>query len=108
MGLLTGNPPPWHPAPADLVEAVRAAKASWDGDFINLALGYALRRTGVGHDNIPLITGFSNPKEVHECVKAWRETKEGGAGNATRKAGEEKAKEIIRNAGYLGWSWASP
>ena len=108
MGLLTGNPPPWHPAPTALKEAIRVAKADWDGDFINLALGYALGRTGTAHDNIPLVTGFSTPKEVHECVTAWREIKQGGAANATRKAGEEKAKKVIRDAGYLDWSWASP
>jgi hypothetical protein len=108
MGLLTGNPPPWHPAPVELKEAIRAAKADWDGDFINLALGYALGRTGAAHDNIPLVTGFSTPKEVHECVRAWREIKEDGAANATRKAGEEKVKRSIGDAGYLDWSWASP
>lgn len=107
MGLLTGRPPSWHPAPPPLVEAVNAAKEIWDGDFIDLALGYSLRHAGVAHGNVPMVAGFSNPTEVHECVKVWREVKE-GVNEERRIAGEESARQKIRESGYLDWSWSSP
>lgn len=106
MGLLTKQPPSWHPAPPALKEAVQAARRSWDGDFIDLALGYSLGRTGSAHDNIPLVAGFSTLGEVHQCVRVWRKIQ--GGDDEARKAGEEKAREIIKNAGYLDWSWSSP
>lgn len=107
MGLLTGRPPSWHPAPPPLVEALNAAKETWDGDFIDLALGYSLRHAGVAHGNVPMVAGFSNPTEVHECVKVWREVKE-GVNEERRIAGEESARQKIRESGYLDWSWSSP
>ncbi|KAF5333742.1 hypothetical protein D9611_002359 [Ephemerocybe angulata] len=108
MGLLTGNPPKWHPAPPALVEAVGIAKEGWPGKFTDLALGYAIGRTGGEHGNTPLVAGFSTPQEVHECVKVWREIKEGGGSADERRAGEEKARAIFKEAGYLDWSWSSP
>ena len=107
MGLLTRQPPSWHPGLPEMKEAVEAARASWEGDFVDLALGYALGATGIARGNIPLVAGFSNPREVHECVQIWRELQEGGD-NGARKAGEERAKEAFRRAGYLDWSWSSP
>ncbi|KAJ2930180.1 hypothetical protein H1R20_g6863, partial [Candolleomyces eurysporus] len=97
MGLLTKRPPSWHPAPPELKAAIEAAGASWEGDFTDLALGYSLGETGIAKGNIPLVTGFSSPREVHECVRIWREVREGSNSEA-RKAGEERAKEVIKSA----------
>lgn len=73
MGLLTSTPPTWHPAPRELKSAV--VEAQQVGPSLpNLALGYASRQTST---KVPLVVGFSSPREVHECVKVWREVHEG-------------------------------
>ncbi|KAF8165115.1 Aldo/keto reductase [Crassisporium funariophilum] len=107
MGLLTYKPPSWHPAPPRLLQAVVDAGGSWDGDFPSLAVGYSIRHTSSATRPLPLVVGFSTPREVHECVKVWREVV-GGSESDGRKDGEERAREIFREATYLDWSWASP
>ncbi|KAH6915285.1 Aldo/keto reductase [Coprinopsis sp. MPI-PUGE-AT-0042] len=110
MGLLTRKVPAWHPAPLALRQAVEQSQDGWEGDFANLALGYSMSRVGkgeVGRD-VPLAIGFSNPGEVHETMRVWREIKDADGNDEKRKAGEERTKEIIEKAGYLDWSWASP
>ncbi|TFK74437.1 Aldo/keto reductase [Pluteus cervinus] len=107
MGLLRPNPPPWHPAPKGLLDAVHKARSGWPGDFPDLALGYAIRNTGAKHRNVPLVVGFSNPHEVHECMKVWRQVQEGFE-TAEREDGEDRAKEVFRQSGFLDWSWPSP
>ncbi|KAF5322424.1 hypothetical protein D9619_001063 [Psilocybe cf. subviscida] len=64
MALLTPRPPVWHPAPPDLQEAVVKARSTWDGDFPNLAVGYAVRQTALLTEQmknrpVPLVTGFN-------------------------------------------------
>ncbi|KAF8665644.1 hypothetical protein AX16_000099 [Volvariella volvacea WC 439] len=107
MALLTKTPPPWHPAPRELHQAAQDAISGWSGDFPNLALGYSIRNTGAAHGNMPLVVGFSSPREVHECVKVWREIQENSSVEE-REQGEEEARDVFRRAGYLDWSWASP
>ncbi|KAJ7477088.1 Aldo/keto reductase [Mycena galericulata] len=109
MGLLTGvAPPPWHPAsPALLAATIRASEeATARGrSLANLATGYCIRHTG---GSIPLAVGFSQPKEVHECVKVWREIEMQGEEDVNRKEQEEAIKNVFMEAGVLDWAWASP
>ncbi|KAF4619372.1 hypothetical protein D9613_005452 [Agrocybe pediades] len=107
MALLTTNPPSWHPAPPELRKAVVESASTWDGDYPNLAVGYSVRHTNFAEKPLPLVIGLSTPREVHEIVKVWREIQAGSENDARRK-GEEKAREVFRQAGYLDWSWASP
>jgi len=110
MGLLTPTPPSWHPAPRKLHEAVSDARQNskvWARGLPNLALGYALRKSGASNGNIPLVAGFSHPREVHECMEVWREVAE-GVHEIERKAMEEVVIETFARSGFLNWSWASP
>lgn len=106
--MLTPTPPPWHPAPPELKQAVVDARIGWGGDFPDLAVGYSLRQSGVLEPALPLVVGFSNPREVHECVRVWREVQAGAREGSKREEGEEAAREVFRKAGYSDWSWASP
>jgi len=107
MALLTSNPPSWHPAPLELRKAVVESANTWEGDYPNLAVGYSVRQTSFAKEPLPLVVGFSTPKEVHESVKVWREV-QAGSENDSRQMGEETAREVFRQAGFLDWSWASP
>ncbi|KAF8914139.1 Aldo/keto reductase [Gymnopilus junonius] len=107
MGLLTATPPNWHPAPPELRQAVIESSKTWKGDFPNLAVGYSIRRASSVEKPLPLVVGFSNPKEVHECIKAWREV-QAESGKSERQEGESVARQVFQDAGYLDWSWASP
>jgi D-arabinose 1-dehydrogenase len=79
----------------------------WDGDFPNLAVGYSIKQTNRVERPLPLVIGFSTLREVHEAVKVWREiTRE--LETEKRKRGEEYSQDVIKNSGYLDWSWASP
>lgn len=107
MGLLTSNPPLWHPAPPRLREAVVDASDKWIGGLPDLAVGYSIRHTISAEEPLPLVVGFSSPWEVHECVKVWRDVLAGHQ-NDEREKGEEQAREVFRQAEFLDWSWASP
>lgn len=108
MGLLTPNPPSWHPAPAELKEAAERANAiandaQWEGGLVNLAAGYGFRK---GKENgMPVVVGLSNPREVHESIRAWREIQK-GADKEKRIALEDQAISAFGSS--LGYSWASP
>ncbi|KAG6866004.1 hypothetical protein C0991_009676 [Blastosporella zonata] len=106
MGLLTPSPPPWHPAPPELSAVAKEAAGIWPDGLPNLALGYAVRNTGLNHGNIPLVVGFSTPQEVRECVKVWRELQDGE--NEGRRKAEKTAQDAFLSTGHLDWSWASP
>lgn len=114
MGLLTPHPPPWHPAPPALKAAAKraidaCARAGWPGGLPNVAMGYAVRRTGeeaVGPD-IPLVAGFSTPAEVHDAVRVWREVQD-DVHRGERKEMEDIVLDILRETGYVGWAWDSP
>lgn len=103
MGLLAPKPPSWHPAPDALKSAVvKALEIS--PDLVNLALGYTARQTGT---KTPLVGGFSNVREVHECVKVWREVLE--KKDEERRVGQEKdVIGLFEKCEYLDWSWKSP
>jgi len=109
MGLLKSDPPPWHPAPQGLREAVVNASKIGDShmDLPNLATGYSLRHTNSAERPLPLVVGFSTPREVLECVTVWREL-QAEEPSSDRKEMEDRARSIFRDAGYLDWSWASP
>ncbi|KAK7060134.1 hypothetical protein VNI00_000898 [Paramarasmius palmivorus] len=107
MGLLTPNIPPWHPAPLELKNAIRRTTEELGKDgFTDLALGYAIRRSE--ELSMPLVAGFSSEREVHECVRNYREIRQGGESDEKRKQRENRAREVIGQAGWLDWSWASP
>ncbi|KAI0643697.1 Aldo/keto reductase [Trametes meyenii] len=108
MGLLTPRLPQWHPAtPAQREAAQRAAKLceseGWEGGLPNVAVGYGFRK-GAELD-VPVVVGLSNPREVHESVRAWREIRE-GKDEAKRVALEEQIVGIFGDS--VGWSWSSP
>ncbi|KXN86314.1 D-arabinose 1-dehydrogenase [Leucoagaricus sp. SymC.cos] len=103
MGLLTPTPPSWHPAPDALKLVVKdALKVA--PDLPNIALGYTARQTGI---KTPLVGGFSNAREVHECVKVWREIYESKDGSV-RVQQEKDVIELFEKSQYLDWSWKSP
>ena len=128
MGLLTPNPPAWHPAPEPLRAAVANAanvckEKDWPGGLVNLALGYAMRKdalfrdgNGEGHGatladpgEIPVVVGLSTPAEVHEAVRAWRAVQqEDTASIAKRQEMEDEVINIFKDAGFYGWAWPSP
>ncbi|KAJ7590756.1 Aldo/keto reductase [Mycena floridula] len=106
MGLLTpSGPPGWHPAPKGLLDAIAKIRQEVQRDIANLALGYSIRKST--EMKTPMAAGFSNPEEVHECVKVWRALKE-GFDDERRLQDEARAREILAEAGYLDWSWSSP
>jgi len=110
MGLLTPVPPSWHPAPKRLHEAVSDARENseiWPKGLPNLALGYAMRNSGSANGDLPLVVGFSHPREVHECLEVWRKVA-GGDDESERRGMEELVIEIFHKSGFLNWSWASP
>ncbi|EKM80246.1 hypothetical protein AGABI1DRAFT_113447 [Agaricus bisporus var. burnettii JB137-S8] len=102
MGLLSPKPPSWHPAPEELQSAVAKAVEIVQ-DLPTLAQGYTARQTGT---KMPLVAGFSNVKEVHECVKVWREVHEKRDG--LRLQQEKEVIEVFGRSQYLDWSWKSP
>ncbi|KAL5508108.1 hypothetical protein ACEPAH_5726 [Sanghuangporus vaninii] len=125
MGLLTRNPPAWHPAPEPLRIAVaNAAKVcevkDWTGGLVNVALGYAMRKdapfAGEGHGaaeanpgEIPVVVGLSTPAEVHEAVRSWRAVRQEDASSiAKRRVMEDEVINIFKDAGFYGWAWPSP
>lgn len=108
MGLLTPNPPDWHPSSPELKEAARRANQlcideGWVSGLPHLAVGYGFKK---GQElDLPVVVGLSNPKEVHASVRAWREIKEGK--EAERRAALEE--KVVKSFGDLaGWSWAMP
>jgi len=107
MGLLTSAPPSWHPAPLRLRKAAVDASDTWAGGLPDLAMGYAIRHTMSVEEPLPLVVGFSSPKEVHECVKVWREILAGHE-SEEREESENQAREVFRRANFLDWSWPSP
>jgi D-arabinose 1-dehydrogenase len=72
----------------------------------NVAIGFSIRHTGASHYNIPQVLGLSTPREVHECIKVWREINEGNG--ADREKYEELIRKKFEDAGFKDWSWASP
>lgn len=116
MGLLTDNPPSWHPAPPEMVAAVGRVKAwvkggAWPEGLPNLALGFSMRRDEqvLGKD-VPIVLGLSSPKEIHECVAVWREVLAGESANGNehakkRRETEEAARKMFAEDGMADWSW---
>jgi hypothetical protein len=82
------------------------ASRTWPGDFPNLAVGYSMYQSRLSERPLPVVIGLSTPREVHEAVAVWREMQAGYEGEKRRR-GEERVREVIKNAGYLNWSWSS-
>lgn len=101
MALLTSKPPAWHPAPSELHKVVEDCRAQCPMDLPSVAIGFSIRHTG---NNMPLVLGMSSPREVHECIKAWREIQEGS--RPEREKWEELMKRKFEDAGFKDWSWA--
>lgn len=83
------------------------ASTVWPEGLPNLGLGYSIRNTGAAHGQVPLVVGFSSPREIHECVRVWRDV-QAGTNEDQRKKGEEAVRDIFRRTDFLDWSWASP
>lgn len=102
MGLLAPTPPAWHPAPEALKSAVAEA-VEFVSNLPTLAQGYTARQAGT---KTLLVGGFSNVKEVHECVRVWREVH--GQGDEERQEQERRVIGVFGRSQYLDWSWQSP
>lgn len=110
MGLLTSTPPPWHPAPPGLREAASQAHSicvanGWGRGLPSIALGFAYRKAK--ELELPTVVGLSNPREVHETMKAWRELNS-EMGDVALKRRAVEALAIDQFSTFQGWSWASP
>jgi len=103
MGLLTPKPPTWHPG-LDIFKATVEDALKLDPNLPNLALGFSARHTGT---KMPLVGGFSNVREVHECVKVWREVQE-KEGAESRLQREKDVTALFEKSQFLDWSWKSP
>ncbi|KIY71825.1 Aldo/keto reductase [Cylindrobasidium torrendii FP15055 ss-10] len=106
MGLLTPNVPAWHPAPEELKTVSKTAGAETGTPLTDVALGYAIRKAT--ENAFPLVAGFSNPQEVHECVRVWREVTAATGKSADREEKEAIVRKMYQDTGYADWSWASP
>ncbi|EJD54031.1 Aldo/keto reductase [Auricularia subglabra TFB-10046 SS5] len=111
MGLLTPNPPPWHPAPPPLQALVR--KAGETHELPALALGFSFRRRDEeALRDVVHVVGLSKLSEVHQSMRVWREVNvgvEGKAGDGSWRAkAEEEVRTLFREGGWEDWSWASP
>lgn len=110
MALLTPKPPSWHPAPPALQESSVNAHDTcvtegWPTGLPNIALGFAYRNAK--ELDLPTVVGLSNPDEVHQTMKIWRElNSEDGDMLSKRKATETLSMNHIST--FRGWSWASP
>lgn len=110
MGLLTPKPPSWHPAPPALQEASTDAHAlsvahGWSSGLPSIALGFAYRKAG--ELGLPTVVGLSNPDEVHQTMKIWREL-HSESGDVLNKRKAVETLSIDRMSAFQGWSWASP
>ena len=111
MGLLTPNPPAWHPASPKLKDLVTGIATSdpvksWSGGMPNIALGFSFRRDKLGSAGmaIPNVVGFSRPREVHECVSVWREIA-GSFTDPRRKEVENAVRGEFAKDGLLDIAW---
>lgn len=112
MGLLTPNPPPWHPASAEIIaakdRAIITAKA-WEGGLPDLALGFALSEADEpAMQSVPRVVGLSTMQEVHEAMRVWRNMQRYGGKDEKRKQMEEAVRKVFRDAGCENMSWQSP
>ena len=93
-----------------LKDAIKAKKANelcedeqWVGGLPNVAVGYGFRK---GQEaGMPVVVGLSNPREVHESIRAWREIKDG---KDSEQRAVLEAKVVSAFGTMVGWSWASP
>jgi D-arabinose 1-dehydrogenase len=110
MGLLTSNPPLWHPAPESLRQISKAADEiciAGGTSLAAVALHYGLRsaKQHAHPYSIPIVLGLSKLDEVHEVMRVLHCNCGDGVGVLQL---EEKVKGMYRDVGYDEWSWASP
>ncbi|PWN39524.1 Aldo/keto reductase [Ceraceosorus guamensis] len=125
MGLLTeGAVPDWHPAPQELKDAcLRAAQSLLSASSAPHDAAGLERHHGTG---FPTLVGMATCDHVHAAIQTMRvlmartsaqnscETNaKNGASNGERQsqalqdAAEKKVKDMVRESGYVDWSWAS-
>ncbi|EJD01295.1 Aldo/keto reductase [Fomitiporia mediterranea MF3/22] len=114
MGLLTSKPPVWHPAPPALRSAVKHAyevceTIDWPGGLADVALGYAMKEKTLPGGEVPVVIGLSNPGEVHEAIRVWRDVQNiDSSSDSRREYVENTVIGIFKESGYFGWAWSSP
>jgi len=110
MGLLTGYPPSWHPAPELLREICKDADEACKAEGLSLAalaLRYGLRFHRPSEENCltPVVLGLSTLDEVHQAVEILNASVNGE--NRTLRL-ENIVKSMYRSANYYDWAWPSP
>lgn len=114
MGLFTLNPPAWHPASADVREAVKEAfqvskRPDGASGLTQLALEYAFQKAK--EVEIPTVVGFSSLKEVHENARIWHDVDKHGLGED--KEWKQRVQDVRSVLGggdgrLLDSSWENP
>lgn len=107
MGLLTAKgPPTWHPAPAELKDAVRAATdyCSHQGaDISKLGLQFALRNSDIA----TTLVGMATPELVRQNVNTALETVCGGT-DGPNKVLEQEVHRILSSVKDTTWPSGRP
>ena len=114
MGLLTPNPPAWHPASEDIKkaakEAVRVCQKPGGGSGLpELALQYAFYKAREA--GIPTVVGLSSLNDVHESARIWCDVDKQGLGGS--KEWKQRVQDVMSmlgggGGGVLDRSWENP
>jgi len=114
MGLLTPNPPAWHPASEAVKEAVKRAvqvskKPDGESGLPQLALEYAFQKAR--ELEIPTVVGLGSLKDVHENAQIWYSVDKQDL--EKNEAWKQHVQDVISvfgegDGGLLDSSWENP
>lgn len=114
MGLLTANPPAWHPASDNIKEAVKGAvrvsrKPDGESGLPDLALQYAFQKAR--EVEIPTVVGLGSLKDVHESARIWYSVDKQGLGE--NEEWKQRVHDVVSvlgegDGGLLDRSWENP
>lgn len=114
MGLLTPNPPAWHPASDNfkgaVKEAVRASgKPDGQSGLPELALEYAFQKAR--EVETPTVVGLGSLNDVHENARIWYSVDKQGLGED--EEWKQRVQDVISvfgegDGGLLDRSWDNP
>ncbi|KAN0097795.1 Aldo/keto reductase family domain containing protein [Tylopilus felleus] len=112
MGLLTPDPPVWHPVSEEIKEAVKGAvrvceRPDGGNGLPELALEYAFQKAReVG---IPTVVGLGSLGDVHENARIWYDVdKQDLGGNEEWKRRVQDVISVFEEGGLLDQSWGNP